>query len=142
MKKAVIFLKKYRLLVALSLAVIALVYAVWDLTWAQRSHVLERAIIHGFCAMAVLRIFQIGTWFAERKLRLPSLRGRWFFIFPGVFALLTIFLREPGDVAAGGPLVKSYLDLCSWVAGMILAAWGDWRLRERMAVCWQEIEGR
>ena len=136
------YLKKFWLPLALFTVSAGLTFSLWEITWAELAHILERSIIHIFCAAAVLKMFQGGLSFAERKLKLPALRGWWFFIVPGVFAVFIIFLREPYDVVGGNPLVKSYLDPVSWFLGMTLSAWGDWRLHERMAVCWSEVKER
>ena len=39
----------------------------------------------------------------------------------GLILIIVAFAREPADVASGGWVVKSYIDLVSWIAGGLLA---------------------
>ena len=106
-------------------------------------HQRSRAIIHFICAGGALTISQGGYQFLERKVKAVGhiLHGWFFFIVPGISAITVIFLREPFDVGASGDVLKSYIDLLSWVLGVIVFSWGQWRLHERMAVCWKEVKG-
>ena len=135
MRKILRFLKRFWIYIAVALVIISL--------FLMTSHQRERSIIHFFCAGGVLTIFQVGFWLLERKVKLVKniLHGWFFFIIPGISAVGMIFLREPFDVGAGGDVFKSYIDPLSWLLGVVVFAWGQWRLHERMAVCWKEIKG-
>ena len=134
-RKALRFLKRYWIHISVAAVIILL--------FLMTPHQRGRFIIHFFCAGAVLTIFQGGYQFFERKVKAVNniLRGWFFFITPGISAVGAIFLREPFDVGAGGDVIKSYLDPFGWVLGVVVFAWGQWRLHERMAVCWKEIKG-
>ena len=135
MRKALRFLRKFWLHIAVALVIISL--------FLMTPHQRGRSITHFFCAGGVLTSSQIGFWFFERKVKVVShiLHGWFFFITPGISAIMVIFLREPFDVSASGDVLESYLDLLSWLLGVVVFAWAQWRLHERMAVCWKEIKG-
>ncbi len=89
-----------------------------DLAPDQRLHAWERSVIHFFCAAGVAQVFRSALHGAERAGWIRPLRPRLWFWLPVAFLPLFIFMREPLDVAAGGPLAKSYLDLASWALGL------------------------
>lgn len=91
-----------------------------DLTPAERSHVYERGVIHVFSAAAVAQLVRLALLGAERALLIRRVGGRLWYWIPVVLAPLAIYLREPGDVAAGAPLLKSWIDPCGWVVGLLL----------------------
>lgn len=84
-------------------------------------HVLERSWLHLGWAPWVIMGSVWGFWVLGRKRPKWRLTGPWRWIVPGVVALLFIFLREPGDVAGGGPLAKSYIDFAVWAAALFAA---------------------
>ena len=130
---------KFRLLAAGAIALT--VWALWGLTADEIRHIVDRSVIHFFCAPGVLLLSQAGFRFLERKLPISRLRGWWYFIVPGLAAALTIGLREPYDVATGAaPAVKSYIDYISWLLGYAFATWGLWRGHERMAEAWADVK--
>ncbi|MYE06346.1 MAG: hypothetical protein F4Y04_03850 [Chloroflexi bacterium] len=85
----------------------------------QRAHAWERLAIHLFCAAAVAQLLRAGLHGLERAGWIRTLGPRMWFWLPVVIGPLLIFLREPLDVAAGGPVQKSYLDLFGWVLGLL-----------------------
>ena len=134
MKKIFSFIKKHKFLFLAAALTLCFVF--------MTSHQRERFIIHFFCAGGVLTLAQTGFWFLERKVRWISklLKGWLWFIVPGVAAIFAINLREPFDVAAGGDLIKSYIDPIGWTLGVIIFSWGRWRLHEREATVYREIK--
>ena len=134
LEKVLRFLRRFWVHISIALVIIGL--------FVMTPHQRIRSIIHFLCAGCVLTISQGGYWFFERKVKIVKniLRGWFFFITPGISAVMVIFLREPFDAGAGGDVLKSYLDLISWLL-VVVFAWGQWRLHERMAVCWKEIKG-
>ncbi len=87
-------------------------------------HILERSILHLGWAPWVLGLFIYGFWLLGRFKPVWELTGPWRWVVPGLLALLTIFLREPADVAHGGWIGKSYIDLGVWAGAMFLAGLG------------------
>ena len=136
MKKVLKFLKKFWIHISVALVIISL--------FLMTPHQRGRSIIHFFCAGGVLTASQVGFWFLERKVKVVGkiLRGWFFFIIPGVSVIGMIFLREPFDAVSSGDVIKSYLDPMSWLLGVVVFAWAQWRLHERMAICWKEIKKR
>ena len=90
----------------------------WGLLDAgQRAHAWERFAIHFFCAAAVAQMIRAGLHGMELLRWIRTLGPRMWFWLPVLIVPLLLFLREPGDVAAGGPLAKSYLDPAGWALG-------------------------
>lgn len=107
-----------------------------DLSADQRRHAWERFVIHLFCAAAVAQLLRAGLHGLELAGWVRILGPRVWFWLPVVIGPLLIFLREPLDVASGGPVAKSYLDLIGWALGLtgdrVAAGWlaeRNWKAR-------------
>ena len=87
-------------------------------------HILERSFIHLAWAPWAIGLSIYGFWLLGRYKPVWKLQGPYRWVVPGLVALLTIFLREPADVAGGGWLGKSYIDLAVWAGAMTLAGLG------------------
>lgn len=87
-------------------------------------HILQRSLVHLAWAPWTLGLAVYGFWLLGRYRPNWKLTGPYRWIFPGLVALLTIFLREPADVAGGGWVGKSYIDLAVWAGAMTLAGLG------------------
>ena len=85
-------------------------------------HIADRFVIHFFSDAGIYLAAFIGFWYLGKftKFDLSGL-ARW--IVPAAVLLLFIFLREPLDVAHGGPVLKSYIDLTSHALGLAWAVW-------------------
>ena len=90
-----------------------------DLGPGQRAHAWKRFAIHFFCAATIAQMLRSGLHGLELARWIRPLGPRLWFWLPVVIGPLLIFLREPLDVAAGGPLVKSYLDPAGWALGLV-----------------------
>ena len=128
----------------LGAALVALsIYGLWDLTWAERGHVLDRFVLHVFSGASVLIIFMYAWWLCERWVKgWPRLEGWLFFTVPGFIAFTVIALRESYDVAMGNPLQKSFFDHASWIIGIFGFSYAIYRLYPRLRQAMEEIEKR
>ena len=100
--------------------------------WAMIQHTLHRTLLHIACGGSTA-IAALTVWneLAERGF-LWRLRGWSLFVLPAIIAVFVIGLREPFDVAAGDPAVKSLIDAGSWIAGVGLSELALWRLTRRL----------
>ena len=137
------FLKQqWELLLACALAALT-VYGLWDLTWAERKHVLDRFTLHVFSGASVLILSMYGWWVCERYIKAwPILKGWLFFTVPGFIAFTVIALRESYDVAMGNPLQKTYFDHVSWAIGIFGFSYTLYRLYPRLEQAMRDIEKR
>jgi hypothetical protein len=100
-------------------------------------HAIDRALIHIFsasgCMMAVY--FVISLLARKRKdcSFIPKMLS-WQLFFAALIVLIAAIVREPFDVANGGPAWKSYTDMASWAIGLTFGFIGikklvimDWR---------------
>lgn len=94
-------------------------------------HVIERELIHAFSAATVfMLVYSIDG-------RLESWR-HWQKVRAGIVAAFFLFLREPYDVAKGGWLWKSYIDIATWSTAMfgayfLMKRFNRWRKRRGRA---------
>jgi hypothetical protein len=86
-------------------------------------HIVEREFYHFWMAAGFYLASHFGLAFLNRKW--PDWTRR---INTALVALFFIFLREPLDVANGGWLGKSYIDLAFWGLGFAACIWGIKRL--------------
>ena len=100
--------------------------------WAMVQHTLHRALLHIACGGSTV-IAALTVWheLAEHGF-LWRLQGYSFFVLPALIAVFAIGLREPFDVAAGDPALKSLVDAGSWIAGVGAAELALWRLARRL----------
>ena len=87
-------------------------------------HILERSLIHLAWAPWMYGLSKYGFWLLERSQPKWFLTGPYGWVVPGFAALFTVFLREPADVAHGGWIGKSYIDLGVWAVALTLAGLG------------------
>jgi hypothetical protein len=95
-------------------------------------HILERALLHFVSStfLVIASFIALRYWYRTNRkaaLWLGTERASLVIAALGVFAIAA--LREPYDVWAGGPVVKSYTDFFSWFTGCAVSAWGVYRLR-------------
>jgi len=96
-------------------------------------HILERSLLHlGYAPWAFL-LARRGLGYLGRKRPKFALQGEWRYVGPALAAWLVIFLREPLDVARGGPVGKSYVDFVVWGLSLVAAA---------LVIRWDEKHGR
>ena len=93
-------------------------------------HIAGRSIIHFTAATGLVIWALFGLRLACKRSKaishaLPSKLSAQL-ILVCLVVVLVAFAREPWDVEKGGSLVKSYIDLVSWIAGSVLAYFSAW----------------
>ena len=89
--------------------------------WELFNHIIAREIKHfGWAPWAFTTTYMLfhylGVW--KSKLDLP---GIWRYLVPLVVVWFAISVREAADVAHGGWVGKSYIDIIWW--GVVLSTW-------------------
>jgi hypothetical protein len=97
--------------------------------------IIGREILHMAGALLIQRIAYYSLRFAQRRLRgnakldwlTPS--DRPVMLLSGLIPFLIVFWREPADVAAGGLVVKSWIDGAFWLSFGLFAAYDTYRIK-------------
>jgi len=103
-------------------------------------HILERSVIHFFSAGMVTLGFRYLLYVLDKHVLTRALGGYIYWLLPCFVAPFVIFLREPFDVAKGGPLVKSYTDILSWAVGCLVSTYLSRAMCERDLEAAREIQ--
>jgi hypothetical protein len=103
--------------------------------WHTFFEICGREILHMAGALFMQRVAYHCLRYAQRRLR-GSPYLSWItagdkpvILLSGLIPFLVVFWREPGDVAAGGWVVKSWIDGVFWLVWGLIAAYDVYRLK-------------